>query len=447
MLFHALVRTGLLAVPFVLHSQPTGVFETRDKTVEQMAEMAHHRYAEIMLDVERMIEDHIEHQKVGLQGQSKLKLLVPSIGTFFTRLPLADAFRYQDRRRYISSRRFVPPSFNDIRLILNTAQLMGVTASGPLDLATFDGDVTLYDDGKSLEPSNPVIERIIYLMSNDTKIGIVTAAGYTEAERYYGRLHGLLEAVKASTLLTTAQKQNLMVMGGESNFLFVYNESSPYLLQHLPRRSWILPSMSTWTQATITTLLDLAEFSLRECVQNLSLQATILRKERAVGIIPSLPGAKFPRESLEETVLVVQKKLEMSDVGRQLPFCAFNGGNDVFVDIGDKSWGVLVCQEYFGRGGKGGGEAIKGERTLHVGDQFLSAGSNDFKARVVGTTAWIASPEETVDLLDELGTMIRHGKGQDARCGVESLDGGLGRDLLERIDMLFQKHPAPGSGE
>lgn len=176
-------------------------------------------------------------------------------------------------------------------------------------------------------------------------------------------------------------------MGGESNFLFTYNTSSPFLLQHLPRRSWILPSMSTWTQPTITTLLDLAESSLRECVTNLSLQATILRKERAVGIIPSIPGAKFPRESLEETVLVVQKKLEMSDVGRQLPFCAFNGGNDVFVDIGDKSWGVLVCQEYFGSEEEGEGRPIRGDRTLHVGDQFLSAGSNDFKARVVGTTA------------------------------------------------------------
>jgi IMP and pyridine-specific 5'-nucleotidase len=106
--------------------------------------------------------------------------------------------------------------------------------------------------------------------------------------------------------------------------------------------------MSTWTQPTITALLDLAESSLRECVTNLALPATILRKERAVGIIPSVPGYKFARESLEETVLVVQKKLEMSEVGKKLPFCAFNGGNDVFVDIGDKSWGVLVCQKYFG---------------------------------------------------------------------------------------------------
>jgi len=50
-------------------------------------------------------------------------------------------------------------------------------------------------------------------MSKDTKIGIVTAAGYTEAEKYYGRLHGLLDAVKASTILSPAQKQNLIIMG------------------------------------------------------------------------------------------------------------------------------------------------------------------------------------------------------------------------------------------
>lgn len=103
----------------------------------------------------------VNHQDDGLQHQSKLKLLVPSIGNFFTRLPLAEAFKYQDSIRFISSRRFVPPSFNDIRLILNTSQIMGVAAAGALDLATFDGDVTLYDDGKSPEPDNPVITRII----------------------------------------------------------------------------------------------------------------------------------------------------------------------------------------------------------------------------------------------------------------------------------------------
>lgn len=162
--------------------------------------------------------------------------------------------------------------------------------------------------------------------------------------------------------------------------------------------------MSTWTQPTITALLDVAESSLRECITDFSLPATLIRNERAVGIVPKIPGFRFPREILEETVLVVQKRLEMSEVGSLLPFCAFNGGNDVFVDIGDKSWGVLVCQKYFG---DRDGETIRPERTIHVGDQFLSAGSNDFKARVVSTTAWIAGPHETVELLDELGALIK----------------------------------------
>lgn len=149
--------------------------------------------------------------------------------------------------------------------------------------------------------------------------------------------------------------------------------------------------------------------------------------------------------------MVVQKKLEMSGAGKELPFCAFNGGNDVFVDIGDKSWGVLVCQNYFGtlHDGSSGASTpipsedrvqIRGDRTLHVGDQFLSAGSNDFKARVVGTTAWIASPAETVELLTELKEMIRT---QDERRRGEG-EAKMTRDTLRFVDELFKKHPMRG---
>ena len=49
---------------------------------------------------------------------------------------------------------------------------------------------------------------------------------------------------------------------------------------------------------------------------------------------------------------------------------------------------------------------IQPANTLHVGDQFLSAGANDFKARLACTTAWIASPSETVALLDELAAHV-----------------------------------------
>ena len=49
---------GLLAVPFVLYSQPTGAFDPEAHNVNQATEEAHRRYAEIMRDVEVMLDDH-----------------------------------------------------------------------------------------------------------------------------------------------------------------------------------------------------------------------------------------------------------------------------------------------------------------------------------------------------------------------------------------------------
>lgn len=194
-------------------------------------------------------------------------------------------------------------------------------------------------------------------------------------------------------------------MGGEANYLFALDPAAPHRLAAVPRARWLTPEMAAWSEAAIAALLDAAEAALRDCVRTMRLPATLVRKDRAVGIVPADPAVRIARESLEETVLVVQRILELAGRGRgAVPFCAFNGGRDVFVDIGDKSWGVTVCQQWFGRGP---GAAIRGEDTLHVGDQFLSAGSNDFKARSVGTTAWIASPAETVELLDELAGLMR----------------------------------------
>lgn len=204
-------------------------------------------------------------------------------------------------------------------------------------------------------------------------------------------------------------------MGGEANYLFEYAPSSPYRLAPVPRESWLTPDMAAWSEADIAALLDVAEGALTDCIRTMNLPAEIVRKDRAVGIVPRRPDIRIARESLEETVLVVQRILELSSLGsstlapghsrgQPVPFCAFNGGRDVFVDIGDKSWGVTVCQQWFARGSGG---TIGAENTLHVGDQFLSAGSNDFKARSVGTTAWIASPAETVELLDELADLMQ----------------------------------------
>ncbi|KAF4251963.1 hypothetical protein CNMCM8714_008436 [Aspergillus fumigatus] len=262
---------GLLAVPFVLHSQPTAVYQEHSENLVAVAADTHQRYAEIFRDVEKLIDDHIDHERNAAPGKSKLKLLVPTAGSFFSRLPLEDAFKYQDAKRMISRRRFVAPSFNDIRLTLNTAQLLGLVRGPGLDLVTFDGDVTLYDDGACLAPDNPAIPRIIRLLHQGVRIGIVTAAGYTEGAKYYERLKGLLDAVHDSSSLTPAQKDGLVVMGGESNFLFRFDSASPHRLSYVPRPEWLLDEMKSWNQEDITQLLDIAESSLRACAANLNL--------------------------------------------------------------------------------------------------------------------------------------------------------------------------------
>lgn len=249
----------------------------------------------------------VRYQKAGTPEQSKLKLLVPMVGNFFTPVFLRDAFLYQDARRYISSRRFVAPSFNDVRLILNTAQIIALVRQGPLRLVTFDGDVTLYDDGQSLSPENPAIPRIINLLKQDICVGIVTAAGYTEAGRYYDRLHGLLDALHSSDL-NLQQQSNLIVMGGESNFLFRFDGRQKHRLISVPKKDWMLEEMTSWTEDAIADLLDVAQGALQDCLTAMHLDGQILRKARAVGIVPK-EGQKFAREQLEETVLVTQKIL------------------------------------------------------------------------------------------------------------------------------------------
>lgn len=318
-----------------------------------MATGAHRRYAEIMHDVEELINDHsvcseteyetlrltiiqVEQQKRGTHGGSKLKALVPTVGVFFTPLLLEEAFNFQDNRRKISSRRFVPPSFNDIRLILNSAQMMSLTRSGRLELVTFDGDVTLYDDGESLTDKNPVIPRILTLLRRGTHIGIVTAAGYTDGIKYYERLRGLLHAIASAVAEKEFEDPKIIIVGGESNYLFEFDSQAENLLKYVPRKTWMLDEMRTWQEEDIQSLLDVAEGALRECISNMQLSAEILRKDRAVGIIPATaPGKqRFNREQLEETVLVTQQILDLSSPGKKVPFCAFNGPSQSAHSIG-----------------------------------------------------------------------------------------------------------------
>ena len=57
-----------------------------------------------------------------------------------------------------------------------------------------------------------------------------------------------------------------------------------------------------------------------------------------MGMVPLVPTIY---EVLEELTLTVQMQLESP-----IPFCAFNGGNDVFVDVGNKSIGLEALMQY-----------------------------------------------------------------------------------------------------
>lgn len=83
---------------------------------------------------------------------------------------------------------------------------------------------------------------------------------------------------------------------------------------------------------------------------------------------------------LEELAITAQ-----SEISSALPFCAFNGGNDVFVDVGNKSLGLEALMGYLD---------FSPQEVLHVGDRFTQSG-NDSATRDCCSILWVASPEET----------------------------------------------------
>jgi IMP and pyridine-specific 5'-nucleotidase len=91
------------------------------------------------------------------------------------------------------------------------------------------------------------------------------------------------------------------------------------------------------------------------------------------------------------------KKVKISESDLSIPFCAFNGGSDVWVDIGNKLIGVQILCNWLG---------TFAHETLHVGDQFLSTG-NDIATRSACCTLWITNPEETHDVLLQLNEFLR----------------------------------------
>jgi len=474
----------------------------RDGLIEWMKRMLMHSFvldalettgADTFSHFEMLIDEH--RQWNGDDGDAKpsrLKQLVPTVGKFHTHLPLRRAFEAYNAKYGLTKRKHICISFNELRHILNLAQIMALrcgpgyeyggsvsTASltqlaaaaasqdederralqrwesqlgedlnllntpvlrsansgtaGPpspprLDLnldgsssgaektteddeesatgpptfrgpamITFDGDQTLYSDGANFE-SNPKLALYLYLLlRNSVTVAVVTAAGYEyQSEKYELRLSGLL-AYFRDRKLPTEDCERFYLFGGECNYLL--RLGSDYKLHPvkeygaggwLTSTKYMVEAPGNWCEGEIKMLLDTAETCMKQSIDEQNLRGRLIRKKRAVGLIPN-PDEQIPREALDESILRVQAELQRHPQ-ISLPFCAFNGGSDAWVDCGNKRVGVAILQSYLG---------VPNETTLHVGDQFLNTG-NDFAARDTSPCVWITSPDETTYILKSI---------------------------------------------
>ena len=359
-----------------------GHLKEQDRFIQFLLDMHQtHTSLEVMQKVERWVEEHRRDPRA-----SRLRRIVPTLGSFFTPLKLVDAFLEYDEFFALSRRQYVAPNFAELRHILNIAQLHSSTQT--LKLVTFDADGTLYADGAHMQHDNDMIRLIVQLMRENVHVAIVTAAGYPGApERFEHRVEGLLAAFRTLDL-SKEITDRFHIMGGECNYLLRV-AGRERRLEFVPDEEWKSHYMMSWTEKDIQNLLHDAEALLLEGAARLRLPVAVLRKERAVGVVPTAPTIY---EVLEDLAITVQSRLDS-----MLPFCAFNGGNDVFVDVGNKSLGLESLMNYLEFGPS---------EVLHVGDRFTDSG-NDSATRDCCSILWVANPEETYFFINLILNDIR----------------------------------------
>jgi IMP and pyridine-specific 5'-nucleotidase len=322
-----------------------------------------------------------------------------------------------------------------VRRVLNYAQLFACLATG-IRVLSFDADNTIYEDGGSLDASKDkeFLDLIVLILKKGYYVAIVTAAGYPGRPDVYrvchiftyihiyshmngdfnvslvfflaichaqSRLEPLLDAILAHGF-----EDQFCVIGGECNYMLRSHRGS---LEMLERVEWETEEMAKWESSGISNVLDRAERAFTRSLEDLEeLEFNVLRKERAVGFLPS---DKLSRKELD--ALVLRMRNEMRNVTpligsagdsmhiahspRQtlVPFCLFNGGSDVWCDIGSKAIGMEVVARQF--------HVESMFEILHIGDQMGITG-NDTPCRNVCPTLWVANPSETVEFI----TMLAH---------------------------------------
>lgn len=439
----------MLSVSFVLHSSSEFNLNTfSEKKVEEfeikdfdlnlkkdIEEARKQKYIDIFKDIEKIFEEYFcllnsNCSNSDIINSSVLKKLVPSIGNIHIKLPLVKAFLFVDQKKMISKRKLVFPSFNDIRMILNMSQIIALTdeyisgSEKKLKLITFDGDCTLYLNGECLKRNDPIVKILIELLSYGFYVSIVTAANYyiqSASYGYYEKLKGLIdEILNENVKLTDIQKNNLFVVGAQSNYFYRYSSKLKKLI-YIDEKDCHLPSVQSWDVKKIDLILIFSKKYLTFLQKkfNLTNKTVIIKKERSVGIVP-LKNFQIVAEILEEIVLSCSYmldnlllKLHSNSFEKKnsddIKVCAFNGGSDVWIDIGNKSLGVKSLQHFLLEKDKTGKlKSLLESETLHFGDQFSKLGSNDFVTRSSACTVWVLNPNETLEILQSFTGFLKN---------------------------------------
>jgi IMP and pyridine-specific 5'-nucleotidase len=143
-----------------------GRLKEQDGLIEFIISMhSTHSAFQVMEKMERWVVEHLEDPI-----RSTLSRLIPSLGRFYTPLPLVQALQEYDEFASLSRRRYVPPNFAEIRHVLNIAQVHAIAEK--LSLLTFDADGTLYADGHHIQRDNKMITHIIKLMQQGVHVDI-----------------------------------------------------------------------------------------------------------------------------------------------------------------------------------------------------------------------------------------------------------------------------------
>lgn len=357
---------------------------------------------------EQMIHNFLDFSD-GELGTFAPDLMSPSHRASATRqlhqsLPLSEAFRLYDKETHFSKRKMVPPQFREVRNLINVAQVLASAREG-LRLVTFDGDGTLYpdrsvldetegSDKKTTENAADLVSHLASLLELGVNVALCTAVGEPLPAPYDKRLKGLLKRLEQRGKPTQGK---LFAVGGQCNYVFCYSSETNSFVP-MSRASWEPQSMRQWSPELIGKVLDAAQTALLTTATQLGMdgKVQVVRKERAVGLIYMGENHRTTSFFLDELALqarvAVRRIQEHLPGGQQLPFCTFNGGRDVFVDVGTKELGINVLRRICG---------ASRAQTLHVGDQFTRTG-NDLLTRRACGTLWVDDPQQTAVLLKKL---------------------------------------------